>query len=429
MADNLQARAKLEEEGELKALDTGDIDTELLLTEHDREIVEKFDELKRWSYGFDETMIALEGALKGVELPETRLLELIRNLRSENKQMAEMLYAPIFEHSVQSLQKIYDLKQQLEQRVQELDTVHARLEEIRSMPLYRLGSTAVRGLRKLRPQHVESIQVAESSAELQTDAAGIRPVAEEHSFYSVESPYADVDNSGTPLSIFKNWVTVFHFDERRYGSSEPLVSDRLETFDQLHEEFPLQDKRILEIGPLEGGNTKQMIDLGASQVCAIEFNKELFLKCLLVKNSFQLRKAEFVFGDCNAIMSENEFFTQRQFDLCVASGVLYHMEDPIATIDLLCQAAPAVYVWTHVASDRTPSGPWVKVKDEQGRMYRGRRNEYQAGDALGGVGHGALWLQADSMYRAFEDRGFTVESLGSLQNYKGDVVKFIAKLQ
>ncbi len=420
MATNLQARSKAEDAAELGELDTGDLDPQVLLSDQDKQIIEKFDDLKRWSYGFDETMIALEGALKGVQLSDTCLLDLIRTLRLENKKMVELLYAPIFEHSMQSLQKISVLKGQIEQRMNELDAVHSRLEEIRAMPLYRLGSTAVQGLRKLRPQAA----VTEHGAD--TGSEKIRSVTEEHTFYSAENPYADVNNSDTALSIFKNWVTLFHYGSDRYGSSEPLVSDRLETFDELHEHFPLDGKRVLEIGPLEGGNTKQMIDLGAAQVCGIEFNKELFLKCLLVKNTFHLRRAEFIFGDCNTILASEEF-AQQQFDLCVASGVLYHMEDPISTIDLLTDSASAVYVWSHVASDRTPAGPWVKAKDERGRVYHGRRNEYKPGDALGGVGRGSLWLKPESMYRAFEDRGFSVEQLGTLQNYKGDVVKFLAR--
>ena len=426
MGSNLKSKAQQESPGRdgvdgLKELDTGDIDPALLLTDQDREIIEKFDELKRWSFGLDETMIALEADLRGVELQDTRLLELIGNLRYENNKMAQGLYAPIFDHSIQSLNTIHHLKEQLAQRMRDLDAVHERLSEIRSMPLYRLGASAARGVRKLKPR-----TTATETKDRQPELEKIRSVSEEHGFYSEENPYADVDNTGTPLSIFQNWVTLFHYEDQRFGSSEPLVSDQLETIDELHQQFPLTDKRILEIGPLEAGNTKQMLDLGAARVCGIEFNKELFLKCLLVKNTFQLRRAEFIFGDCNEVMTREGFFTPEHFDLAVASGVLYHMEDPISTIDRLTESAPAVYVWTHVASDRTPSGPWVTVKDEQGRTYSGRRNEYVPGDALGGIGKGALWLESESVYRAFEDRGCTIEKLGTLQNYKGDVVKFIA---
>jgi hypothetical protein len=127
------------------------------------------------------------------------------------------------------------------------------------------------------------------------------------------------------------------------------------------------------------------------------------------------------------VLEESETVQNQEFDVCVASGILYHMEDPLRTIDLACQVAPVIYVWSHFATERAPMGEWVQLQDRDGRTYSGRRNTYRESDCLGGLGRFATWLKYEDMIRAFEDRGFVVEVLGRVSNYKGEAIKFIAR--
>src|SRR5262249_14547138 len=157
----------------------------------------------------------------------------------------------------------------------------------------------------------------------------------------------------------------------------------------LHERISFAGKNILEIGPFEAAHTKQMLDLGAASVTAIESSSNAYLKCLLIKSEFGLEHAHFIYGDCNQVLRRPEFRTAA-FDLCLASGVLYHMEDPLSTIDLLLSMAPLIYVWTQLASERSPSGAWTIIEDDEGRRYRGRRNIYTTEQHWGGVGPGAM---------------------------------------
>ena len=46
--------------------------------------------------------------------------------------------------------------------------------------------------------------------------------------------------------------------------------------------------RILELGPLEGAHSYMMSQRGAREVISIEANSRAYLKCLLVKNLFNL---------------------------------------------------------------------------------------------------------------------------------------------
>ena len=66
-------------------------------------------------------------------------------------------------------------------------------------------------------------------------------------------------------------------------------------------------KRILELGPLEGGHSYMLHKAGASQVVAVEANSKAFLKCLIVKQIFDLTNVEFLFGDVALAQPALEF--------------------------------------------------------------------------------------------------------------------------
>jgi len=97
---------------------------------------------------------------------------------------------------------------------------------------------------------------------------------------------------------------------------------------------------VLELGPLEGGHTFMLEHAGA-HVTAIEGNHDAFLRCLVVKQLLGLQ-AEFQFGDF-----ARSFGSDRRWDLVVASGVLYHMSDPVELLKRIAASTDRVYLWTH----------------------------------------------------------------------------------
>jgi len=88
--------------------------------------------------------------------------------------------------------------------------------------------------------------------------------------------------------------------------------------------------RVLELGPLEGGHTYRLTKAGAS-VVAIEAQTRAYLKCLVAKELLGYSDATFLLGDFMSYMRDEP----EQFDLCVASGVLYHMRTPVETLELI----------------------------------------------------------------------------------------------
>ncbi|MCB9147509.1 MAG: class I SAM-dependent methyltransferase [Caldilineaceae bacterium] len=102
-------------------------------------------------------------------------------------------------------------------------------------------------------------------------------------------------------------------------------------------------KTVLELGPLEGAHTYMLEKAGAKEIVAIEANTSAYLRCLIVKELFHLQAARFLCGDFAAYLRQGP----PRFDLCIASGVLYHMRHPLELIGLLARVTDRLFLWTH----------------------------------------------------------------------------------
>lgn len=109
----------------------------------------------------------------------------------------------------------------------------------------------------------------------------------------------------------------------------------------------LAGKRILEIGPLEAAHTWLLDQQGPALIDAVEANKLCYLRCLVTKEILQLKTARFHLGDCQLWLEQRP----HRYDLVVASGVLYHMQDPVRFLEAVAARTDAVFIWTHYADD------------------------------------------------------------------------------
>ena len=121
----------------------------------------------------------------------------------------------------------------------------------------------------------------------------------------------------------------------------------------LSECFPVDGKRVLELGPLEGFHSYMMHGAGAASIEAIEANALAFIRCLVTKEVLELGRAHFLLGDFMPFLDT----TENRYDLILASGVLYHSPDPVRLLELICRRTDALYLWTHYYDDaHMPSG-------------------------------------------------------------------------
>ena len=105
----------------------------------------------------------------------------------------------------------------------------------------------------------------------------------------------------------------------------------------------VEGMRVLELGPLEAAHTTLFDRHGPAVLHSIEANKLSFLRCLIVKEILNLKHAKFFLGDFTPWLEH----APDRYDLIVASGVLYHMQDPVRLLELISKKTDALYLWTH----------------------------------------------------------------------------------
>lgn len=119
-----------------------------------------------------------------------------------------------------------------------------------------------------------------------------------------------------------------------------------------------EGKQVLELGPLEGGHSYMLHKRGAANIDAVESNTRAFLKCLCIKEIFGLQNVNFMLGDFNAFLEE----TNKKYEFVVASGVLYHMSDPIKLLRLIAKVTDKVMIWTHYYDESVISSNKILAK-------------------------------------------------------------------
>jgi SAM-dependent methyltransferase len=108
---------------------------------------------------------------------------------------------------------------------------------------------------------------------------------------------------------------------------------------------PIASVRIADLGCLEGGFSLALAQLGA-EVVGVEARADNFEKCRLVQEHFDLPHLRFVHGD----VKDFDRGRYGEFDVVLALGILYHLDDPVAWLRQVSGATRAVlYVETHFA--------------------------------------------------------------------------------
>jgi hypothetical protein len=172
-------------------------------------------------------------------------------------------------------------------------------------------------------------------------------------------------------------------------------------------------KEVLELGPHEGGHSYMLQHAKAASVVAVEANTRAYLKCLIVKEVLGLDRVHFLCGD----FVEYLRLGPRKFDVCFASGVLYHMTDPIELIGLLSRTADRLYLWTHYF-DRQQMTPDLARRFAEGQQaeregFAHTLYRQQYGDSLtwqgfcGGAKRFSNWMSKDDILGALRHFGYT----------------------
>jgi hypothetical protein len=178
---------------------------------------------------------------------------------------------------------------------------------------------------------------------------------------------------------------------------------------------PIEDKTVLEVGPLEGMHTYRL-NLGRpARLDAIEANRLCFLRCLVTDQVLNIDRATFYLGDIQEWLKSDEI----HYDLAIASGVLYHMSEPAEFLKSLSLRADAVFIWTHFFLDeampvgdvrRIPFSGKVETRIVEDVAVRHYERSYQHANTnasfCGGMADRHFWLHRDDILTLLAKLGY-----------------------
>jgi hypothetical protein len=219
-------------------------------------------------------------------------------------------------------------------------------------------------------------------------------------FENYEERYPSHQNA---IDVVPGWNSTFPPQLGLKAGTLPLFAD--ERIKWAIERYGnLSGRLVLELGALEAGHTSMLHAAGAN-VIAIEANKLAFLRCLVAKEILGLTNARFYLGDFVKWLEMNE----TNYDLIVASGVLYHMRDPLRLLRAMAQRTGSIYLWTVCVTNEA----LVPAKTEllNGIPMRLYWQTYARTESntnfCGGMEDRHYWLHRDDILAGLKALGFT----------------------
>jgi hypothetical protein len=217
----------------------------------------------------------------------------------------------------------------------------------------------------------------------------------------------------TALDIFKgNWISQLPGDFSKFvAGTIPLFDDPRIQAGTKHL-GSVEGLNVLDLGPLEGGQPYLLQQMGAKSVVSVEANTILYLKCLVAKEVLGMDRVKFLCGDAVEYLKT----ATTQFDMCVASGILYHMADPVELLWLLSQRTEKLLIWTHYFDEVDTSRNKIRnfrlsKRDFRGVSYRYHQQKYGVGffanTYCGGTARYSSWMTKDGILTALREFGYS----------------------
>ncbi len=225
------------------------------------------------------------------------------------------------------------------------------------------------------------------------------------------------------LDLFKGeWASALPGEALQAGETPLFEDGRLSR--ALDAIGGVEGKRVLELGPLEGGHSYMMDRAGAASLLAIEANSRAYMRCLVAKELLGMPSVRFQLGDFGPFLDEGT----HRFDAAVAFGVLYHSPNPVRTLVNLTKAADRIAIWSHYYDEE-------RLRPLYGRRFRYRpdRQEHEgvAADTYrqryrwipgprsfyGGTERFSRWMTLEAWRVILSERGFSFDLLERDENH------------
>ncbi|RYG30529.1 MAG: class I SAM-dependent methyltransferase, partial [Burkholderiales bacterium] len=182
--------------------------------------------------------------------------------------------------------------------------------------------------------------------------------------------------------------------KHKRSQPQPIPDKRINL---LNEQFPLKDRKVLEIGCFEGIHSLGLMHHGAD-VTGIDVRPINVIKTL-TRVSMHGKAIKAFVHDASEISSG-----LGRFDLIFHFGVLYHMNNPVEHLGALAGVADYLYLDTHVAGEKIIKGKYIVDGESYDYDLRG-----EAGwdDPFSGTAPSSKQLTLESLRRALGRAGYS----------------------
>jgi hypothetical protein len=174
---------------------------------------------------------------------------------------------------------------------------------------------------------------------------------------------------------------------------------------------------IIELGPQDGFVTAGLEAFGVGSITSIEASVDSFLRCLILKNTLGLR-ATFLLGDFLRFLHRPAVSAS----LIYASGVLYHLVDPVGFLLRCGEISKHIYLWTfHYVEEAIRAHAYESrcFTDQSEHQVWGQNFTYfrrwytpeirESATYAGGLGDSANWMTLADIERALALAGFRIK--------------------
>lgn len=211
----------------------------------------------------------------------------------------------------------------------------------------------------------------------------------------------------------KEWISSFPSPYNHLKAGKfPLFEDPRVIWG-IHHLGGIENKKVLELGPLEGGHSFILQQHGACSVTSIEANPRAYLRCLMTKQMMKLNKVDFLFGDFTEYLKTNS----ESFDVCIASGVLYHMKNPMELISMISKKCSRLFLWTQyydpvICKKWKLRSKFLKSQQFEVEGFRHEVYPFKYGSSrfwqtfIGGPATLSSWLSREDILRGLDHFGF-----------------------
>lgn len=208
------------------------------------------------------------------------------------------------------------------------------------------------------------------------------------------------------FAYFPSWVSKFKLESKEFGGYADYDNVRVSMLNmpEVSEEINFKDKSVLELGPLEAGNSIILERMNPSKIISIEGRTESYIKCCMIKNIYDLNRTKFYLDDARNISSEK----YGNFDVAVVLGLLYHLDDPHVLLDKIGKMADKLVLSTHYADEGSPyKNAENKTVEYNGKKYSGRIYQEDPDlDPNAGLQNISFWPFEEDLVNMVKDSGY-----------------------